>query len=163
MPNLILKPLLCLSLALVLTACATKTQEQVTDAVTAPLNDLNIVKADIPEILLETQKQPYAIPENRSCEALLVQVIDLDAVLGPDLDANETHNKPSLIERGSEQATKAAIGAIRRTTESIIPYRGWVRKLSGAERYSKKVAAAITAGTIRRAYLKGMLVAQGCE
>ncbi len=163
MPNALLNPLLCLSLALLLGACATKTQDQVTDAVTAPLNDLNIVKADIPEVLLEAQIQPYAIPENKSCEALLVQIIDLDAVLGPDLDANETHNKPSLIERGNEQATKAAIGAIRRTTESVIPYRSWVRKLNGAERYSKKVAAAITAGTIRRGYLKGMMVAQGCE
>lgn len=163
MPKALLNPLLCLSLALLLGACATKTQEQVTDAVTAPLNDLNLVKADIPEILLQTQKQPYAIPENKSCEALLVQIIDLDAVLGPDLDANETNNKPSLIERGNEQASKAAIGAIRRTAESIVPYRSWVRKLSGAERYSKKVAAAITAGTIRRGYLKGMMVAQGCE
>jgi hypothetical protein len=37
-----------------------------------------------------------------------------------------------------------------------------VRKLSGAERYSREVAAAIAAGTIRRAFLKGMRQAAGC-
>jgi hypothetical protein len=43
-----------------------------------------------------------------------------------------------------------------------VPFRGWVRKLSGAERYSKEVAAAIAAGTVRRAYLKGLGEAKGC-
>ena len=35
-------------------------------------------------------------------------------------------------------------------------------KLSGAERYSREVAAAIAAGTIRRAYLKGVGASTGC-
>jgi hypothetical protein len=41
-------------------------------------------------------------------------------------------------------------------------FRGWVRKLSGAERYSKQVAAAIAAGSIRRAFLKGLGQAAAC-
>lgn len=45
----------------------------------------------------------------------------------------------------------------------MIPFRGWVRKLTGAERYSRKVSAAIAAGAIRRAYLKGLGQAAGCE
>jgi hypothetical protein len=44
----------------------------------------------------------------------------------------------------------------------VVPYRGWVRKLTGAERYSKEVAAAIAAGTVRRAFLKGVVVTRGC-
>lgn len=44
----------------------------------------------------------------------------------------------------------------------MIPFRGWVRKLTGAERYSRKVSAAIAAGAIRRAYLKGLGQAAGC-
>jgi len=44
--------------------------------------------------------------------------------------------------------------------ESLIPYRSWVRKLSGAERASKAVAAAISAGMVRRGFLKGMLQSQ---
>jgi hypothetical protein len=37
-----------------------------------------------------------------------------------------------------------------------------VRKLSGAERHSKQVAASIAAGTARRAFLKGMATSQQC-
>ena len=54
------------------------------------------------------------------------------------------------------------VGVVRHTAEGLIPFRGWVRKLSGAERYSKQVLDAITAGIIRRAYLKGLGQAKGC-
>jgi hypothetical protein len=37
-----------------------------------------------------------------------------------------------------------------------------VRKLTGAERYSKEVAAAIAAGTIRRTFLEGLGQAADC-
>jgi hypothetical protein len=43
-----------------------------------------------------------------------------------------------------------------------VPFRGWVRKLSGAERYSRQVAAAIAAGAARRAFLKGLAQGKGC-
>jgi hypothetical protein len=36
------------------------------------------------------------------------------------------------------------------------------RKLTGAERYSRRVAVAITAGGVRRGFLKGLKVSQGC-
>jgi hypothetical protein len=38
-----------------------------------------------------------------------------------------------------------------------------VRQLSGAERYSKKVAAAIAAGAVRRGFLRGLIAARGCS
>ncbi|MGZ5182034.1 MAG: hypothetical protein ACXWC2_16235, partial [Ramlibacter sp.] len=53
-------------------------------------------------------------------------------------------------------------GAVQRTAEGLIPFRGWVRKLSGAERYSKKVAASITAGSVRRGFLKGFAASEHC-
>jgi hypothetical protein len=131
-------------------------QERVTGAATAPLNDLNLIRSKIPEVLVAASKSPYAVPATRSCEALLAEVGELDAALGADLDTPPSADKPSLLERGGDMAGDAAIGALRRTTESLIPFRGWVRKLTGAERHSKAVAAAITAGGIRRAYLKGL-------
>ena len=51
---------------------------------------------------------------------------------------------------------------MRRTVEGFVPFRSWLRKLSGAEKHSKQVAAAITAGAIRRAYLKGRGDAMAC-
>ena len=38
-----------------------------------------------------------------------------------------------------------------------------MRKLDGAERHSKEVAAAIAAGSVRRAFLKGVGQTLGCE
>ena len=42
------------------------------------------------------------------------------------------------------------------------PLRGWVRKLSGAERHAREVTACIAAGSARRALLQGVAVAQSC-
>jgi hypothetical protein len=140
--------------ALALSACANG-EKNVRDAATTPLSDLNVVRADIPPVLAAAQKAPYAAPADKSCAALATDVQALDAALGADLDTRATGSNPSLIERGASDA-------LRNTAEGVIPFRGWVRKLSGAERYSREVAAAIAAGTIRRAYLKGIAQAGGC-
>ena len=125
-------------------------------AATTPLADLNIVRAEIPPVLAAAQKAPYAAPVDKGCTAIGTEVQALDAALGADLDTPTTDVNPSLIERSANDA-------LRRTAEGVIPFRGWVRKLTGAERYSREVAAAIAAGTIRRAYLKGMGAAAGCD
>ena len=52
---------------------------------------------------------------------------------------------------------------MRDAAEGVVPFRGWVRKLSGADRYSREVAAAIAAGTIRRGFLKGLGAAAACS
>lgn len=127
-----------------------------------PLNDLNLVQAPIPPALLQAQRQPYGLPADLGCAALTAEVRGLDEVLGPDLDAPPTQSNPGLIERGSNALGDAASGALRSAAEGVVPFRGWVRKLSGAERYSKEVAAAIAAGTVRRGFLKGLRRGQGC-
>ena len=110
-----------------------------------------MVRAEIPPLLVAARKAPYAAPVDRSCAALAADVQALDAVLGADLDTPATASNPSLIERGAGDA-------LRNAAESVIPFRGWVRRLSGAERYERQVAA----GTVRRAYLKGLGQAAGC-
>ncbi|HEX5632113.1 MAG TPA: hypothetical protein VFX50_02760, partial [Gemmatimonadales bacterium] len=150
---------------LLLAACAapdTARERQLTDATTAPLGDLHLVSAEIPEVLLAALKDPYRVPADTSCAALTTAVAALNGVLGPDLDNRATPANPGLVERGITAVGDAAIGAVRGATEGLIPYRRWVRKLSGAEKYSQQVAASIAAGTIRRAYLKGLGQAGGC-
>ena len=151
--------------ALLLAACASpeRSAQQAGDAVTAPLGDLNLVRAEIPPVLAAAQKGPYAAPEDWSCPALAAEIAELDAALGADLDTPVTAANPSLIERGAELATDSAIGQLRGATTAVVPFRGWVRKLSGAERYSREVSASIAAGTIRRAYLKGLGRAENCQ
>jgi len=150
-------------LAFVLAACAAPEKVRVTEAATTPLSDLNLVHARIPAVLADAQKGPYVTPVDQSCGALLAEVRSLDEVLGADLDAPASASNPGLIERGSAAVGNAAVGAIKGAAQGVVPYRSWVRKLSGAERYSKEVSAAIAAGTIRRAFLKGVSVARGCS
>lgn len=154
-----------LVMALLLVACAQTPDmaKPVGDAATVPLSDLNIVRAPIPPVLAEAQKRPYAAPRELSCTALAADVKALDEVLGADLDTPVTTANPSLIERGITLATNEAVGSLRGAAEGVVPYRKWVRKLSGAERYSQDVAAAIAAGTVRRAFLKGQFSARGCS
>ncbi len=142
---------------------ADKAEQAVTQAALTPFNDLNLVRADIPEVLRAALRKPYEPPAEMSCESLATAVQALDAALGADLDTPPTASNPGLVERGSDAAGNAAVGALRRTAEGAIPFRGWVRKLTGAERYSREVSAAIAAGTVRRAYLKGIGQAKGCE
>ena len=153
------------SLACVLAACSApdaSRQKQFTDASTAPLGDLHIVTAEIPEVLQSALKDPYRVPTDPSCAGLTTAVSALNAVLGPDLDTRATPANPGLVERGITAVGDAAIGTVRGTAEGLMPYRRWVRKLSGAEKYSQQVAAAIAAGGVRRSYLKGMGQAGGC-
>jgi len=140
-----------------LVACAST--DKVGQAVTTPLSDLNLVQAPIPPLLAEARKAPYRLPDDISCTGLKSQVVALDEVLGPDIDAPSSPNNPGLIERGVDEA---ATGVLQHTVEGVVPFRGWVRKLTGAERYSKQVAAAIAAGGARRAFFKGLATGRGC-
>lgn len=162
---------LALALALALAGCATSREAQrVEAAATTPLADLNLIQAVIPEVLQAAQKSPYGAPDAapagstdaRGCAPLQAEIDALDEALGPDLDAPANPSNPGLIERGTTLASDAAFGALQRTVEGVVPFRGWVRKLSGAERRSREVAAAIAAGGVRRGFLKGVRLSRGC-
>ena len=144
--------------ALLLAACAGSSQDKVGSAATTPLSDLNVVRADFPDVLKAAAAAPYAQPADASCAGLAAGVRALDEVLGPDLDAPTTAGNPGLLERGEDAAT----GALQRTAEGVIPFRGWVCKLSGAERYARQVSAAIAAGGVRRGFLRGLAAAKAC-
>ncbi|MEY4257061.1 MAG: hypothetical protein RLZZ141_2288 [Pseudomonadota bacterium] len=131
-------------------------------AAKAPLEDLNLSKDKIPLILEQAMAAPYQWPSDSSCEGLAAAIAPLTLVLGPDLDVTPTKSNPGLLERSSTFAGDTAVSAVRGAAEGVIPFRGLVRKISGAEAYAKTVRAAITAGGVRRAYLKGLGEAKGC-
>jgi hypothetical protein len=154
-------------LACVLAACATYEAEQApTDpmgrAVTAPLTDLNLLRAKIPPPLAAALESPYGPPVDGSCAGLAVEVAVLDTHLGADLDTADTAATPSVIERGISAVSDAAVGTVRGAAEGVVPMRSWVRKLSGAERHTRLIASAAAAGVVRRSFLKGLGAAGGC-
>lgn len=129
-------------------------------AVTAPLRDVNVLRTKIPVPLLEALAEPYARPTEPGCVSIRAQVAALDEALGPDLDVDNP-DKPRK-QRIKEAAESGAFGLVADAAEGVIPFRGWVRKLTGAERHDKLVGNAIGAGRVRRAYLKGLGESRGC-
>lgn len=139
-----------------------KVAKGVGSAVVSPLGDFNLLRDDIPPVLLAARAAPYQLPAAHDCAALAVEIATLDAALGPDLDAPASPDRPSVLERGVDEVGNAAVNAVQGAVSGAIPFRGWIRKLTGAERHAKNVAAAITAGSVRRAFLKGVALAQAC-
>lgn len=133
-----------------------------------PLNDLNLLENRIPAVLTAAaQKGAYAAPADASCAALRTELDELDAALGPDIDAPAVPGSdPSLVVQAVGYVGQKAVDSVSTTVNTVVdgvlPLRSWVRKLSGAERYSSEVAAAVSAGRIRRPFLKGWVAAAGC-
>ena len=92
------------------------------------------------------------------CVQLAAILGPLNDALGADLDAPSV-DEDDLLDKGRN----GAYGIMATTASSVTPFRGWVRKLSGAERHDHLVQAAITAGAVRRAYLKGLGESKGCH
>jgi hypothetical protein len=137
--------------------------KKVTKVVMSPLADLNVGNDDIPGILLNAKEQPYSLPEDKTCANLQNEIKRLDNVLGIDIDEVRTKVKLGLMQQGTELAENAAVSSIKRTVQDAIPYRNWIRKFSGAEKYEKKVSSAIAGGKARRAFLKGYAIGAGCN
>lgn len=141
---------------------STQTRPNLRDAVTAPLDDLNLKHVDIPDVLERAVASPYDMTGMTRCEPIAAEVGRLDAALGPDLDEPPPPDTRSRGQKLKQAAGDAVAGAVEDETRSVLPFRGWVRKLSGAERRDKRVAAAINAGEIRRGYLKGAGMRMNC-
>src|SRR5574343_132148 len=77
-------------------------------AATSPLSDLNLVRDEIPPLLVAARRAPYAVPGNGSCLALGSAVTALDEVLGDDLDDHHTDKaKPELFVTLNESSADA--------------------------------------------------------
>ena len=128
-------------------------------AATAPLHDLNVTRQGIPPVLLAAITNPYAPPRPLECGEITRQLAELNFVLGADLDEPETPQAPSLTRKNG----KLALALLHGAAESLLPFAGYVRTLSGAQHHDQLVIEAITAGSVRRGYLKGLGESHGCS
>ena len=126
--------------------------EDAVDAVTQPLSDFNLRKKEIPLILRLAQEEPYNISEVEGCDALRTKVARLDEVLGPD--ANQPAEGKGMINRGLQLGGDVLGG--------MIPFRGIMRRVTGARAEAKRWEAAIYAGVARRSFIKGYMAGRGC-
>jgi hypothetical protein len=127
-----------------------------------PLRDLNLMQSKIPPVLLAAMADPYERASPPSCEGIAYQIDRLNDALGPDLDQPVSTEHPSLLVRGEGSAKDYGLDAMRAGVQSYIPFDRYIRLLSGADRHDHQVLAAIQAGAVRRAYLKGLGEVRGC-
>lgn len=155
--------LACLA-ALMLAGCsaAGQVRDGFGAAVTAPLVDLNVRRDQIPTVLLQAQANPYDRRNLNQCSTVGAEVARLNEALGPDRDEPTAPDGATLNERMQDEIAEAALKAIRDATTDFIPYRSWIRALTGAQARSKAVQDAVEAGRLRRAYLKGLGMKLNC-
>ncbi|MDJ0920621.1 MAG: hypothetical protein QNI84_05800 [Henriciella sp.] len=130
-------------------------------AVTAPLDDLNLRRDEIPD-QLKAIKTPYSLDPEISCEQIAAEVEMLNSLLGRDWDIPPPE-KDSIEDRAADGASTAFLDTLASGTSGLIPYRGVVRSLTGADRHQKKVLKAYERGSHRRTFLKGIGMTKGCE
>ncbi len=123
----------------------------VMDVARTPMTDLNLSRTEVPALLAEAEQRPYSLQGLTDCAKLARAVKEFDTVLGPDLDLPQA-------ERARLSGGRIAQWAVGR----FIPFRGLIREISGANRQQREVEAAIQAGLMRRAFLKGVGVERGC-
>ena len=128
------------------------------EAAKTPLRDLNVMPKKIPLILRDAVEDAYRPPRQMNCRSIANEVVALEEVLGEDFDA-----PPPPPPTKEEKRTGTANVVLKGAAGSIVPFRGWVRQLTGAERHAQEVQTAVAAGRVRRAYMKGLGVMLRCR
>jgi hypothetical protein len=129
----------------------------VMNAAAAPVHDLNLVRQKIPVVLLQALADPYAAPTPANCETIVADVQALKDALGGDFDEPDNPQSPSLTTRRG-----VALTLMHGAAEMLLPFAGFVKTLTGAQKHDQLVVEVITAGSVRRGYLKGLGEAHGC-
>lgn len=133
-----------------------------TDAATAPLEDFNVRREQIPTVLLQARENPYDMRNLGRCATIAREVDRLDDALGPDEDEPPQGQGTTRSEQMADAGADLALDLVRDGVRDFIPGRSWIRRLSGAEQHSRDVQASIRAGLMRRSFLKGMGMQQNC-
>ena len=122
------------------------------DVATTPVTDLNLKRDEIPQLLIEAQENPYDLTGLGHCGPLVAEVEKLNTMLGDDVDLQSTAGKGG----SAGHIAQSLVG-------SVVPFRGLVREISGANEQKRKLQAAIEAGIARRSFLKGVGQTRGCR
>lgn len=131
------------------------TGERIERIATEPARDVGLRRVTIPPVLEAARATPYTLAGTRNCVTIGRELDDLDAALGADFDATPAR-------RGSRAGRIAEAGG-RAVVNTIIPFRGVVRELSGSAEADRRMQAAVDAGLARRGFLRGIAQSRGCR
>lgn len=132
--------------------CASRSEpggSEIGAAIEQPFRDLNLVQDEPTQVILKAAARPYASPAN--CSAAAMDLRRLDRALGADVDADpETASSTEGLPAGLVRAVAS------------LPFRGLVRRITGAEKADREARQAVIAAVARRGYLRGWLQAGEC-
>lgn len=125
------------------------------EIMTQPIRDVGVAKIVVPPVLDRDPASTYSLQGLRTCPQLVAAVEDLNEVLGPDFAPGYGQNE--------SRAGKLAEAGGRAVVNSLLPFRGIVREISGAAPAERRLAGAVDAGLARRGFLRGVISARGCR
>jgi hypothetical protein len=150
-------------LAISLAACSSgrtaDTRRGVGDAAYIPLRDVGLMRPEIP-LLLRNLQYPYSTATLSDCAAVTREVAALDGVLGPE--SYQPGPNRNVWDRSGDFVEEQAISAAESTAQDLIPFRSWVRRISGASRAERDALRAVANGQQRRTFLRGYGASLGC-
>lgn len=151
-----------------LTACHTRSHDSaegvtggLREGVLAPLEDFNVRREAIPPILASLDV--YEKPVPTSCAGIAIEIHDLEAYVGSDIDVLDMSGTASLRGQVVDMADDQAYSLVADLTTDVIPFRNLVRRATGATAHDRSIRKAYKRGRLRRSYLKGVGFAMGCD
>ncbi|USQ97062.1 hypothetical protein [Caulobacter sp. RL271] len=130
-------------------------KKKAVDIGSQPARDVGMSKREIPPILEKAFNDPYSLKGLKTCRALASEVTNLNAVLGADYSVGNEYTE--------NRAGKLAEAGGKTIINSIIPFRGLVREVTGAAPADRHMNAVVDAGLARRGFLRGVHLKQGCK
>lgn len=138
-----------------------QSQDGFGDAAASPLKDVNLIRENAPEEF-KAIRNPYNVDPEISCDEIAVEVTRLNELLGRDWDIPPP-DKKGMSDRAADGASTAFLDTVASTASGIIPYRGIVRTVTGANSHATKVRKAYERGSHRRTFLKAMGLMKACD
>lgn len=134
---------------------AERVGEAVGEVALTPLSDLNLRGETVPEVLARIES-PYQPIADRSCAGIAREIAGLDEALGEDIDVARAEEEDGDILGRVQSGASSIVGGL------VLPFRGIVREISGAEDRERRLIEYHSRGIARRAYLKGVGESRGC-
>lgn len=135
------------------------TRRGVSGAAAIPLRDVGLIRPEIP-LLLRNLQYPYSTATLTDCTVVTREIGQLDAVLGPE--SYQPGPNRNIWDRSGDFVEEQTIEAAESTAEDLIPFRSWVRRISGASRAERDALRAVANGQQRRTFLRGYGASLGC-
>lgn len=150
-------------LAVAVASCSTgrtsDTRRGVSDAAYVPFRDVGLIRPEIP-LLLRNLQYPYSTATLTDCAAVSREIAALDGVLGPE--SYQPGPNRNIWDRSGDFVEEQTIQAAQDTAADLIPFRSWVRRISGANRAEREALRAVANGQQRRTFLRGYGASLGC-